>query len=284
MTPRDTNNGWLLRVRGLTKIYGQPDAHSIENTGPAAGTNICPNTGAIVACAGIQFDLFPGEVLGVVGESGSGKSTLVQLLYFDQEPTAGEAYFTALDAGATNLFSLSSQRRRHVRNHLLGMVYQNPRDGLNFNFSAGGNIVEKLIMAGSMNVAAIRARSGQLLTQTEVPVARMDQTPRHFSGGMQQRVQISKAIANEPPLLFLDEVTSGLDVSVQAKVLDLIRQIQSELGISMIVVSHDLGVIRMLTDRTLVLKHGRIVESGLTDQILQDPQHAYTQLLVSSLL
>jgi putative phosphonate transport system ATP-binding protein len=101
---------------------------------------------------------------------------------------------------------------------------------------------------------------------------------------MQQRVQISKAIANHPPLLFLDEVTSGLDVSVQAKVLDMIRQIQSELGISMIVVSHDLGVIRMLTDRTLVLKNGRIVESGLTDQILQDPQHAYTQLLVSSLL
>ena len=112
----------------------------------------------------------------------------------------------------------------------------------------------------------------------------MDNTPATFSGGMQQRVQISKAIANNPPLLFLDEVTSGLDVSVQAKVLDLIRQLQRELGISMIVVSHDLAVIRMLTDRTMVLKNGRIVEAGLTDQILQDPQDAYTQLLVSSLL
>jgi putative phosphonate transport system ATP-binding protein len=278
------SSDWLLRVRGLTKIYGQPDADTLANTGPAAATNICPNTGAIVACAGISFDLYPGEVLGVVGESGSGKSTLVQLLYFDQEPTAGTAHFTALDNAATDLFTLSSQRRRYVRNHLLGMVYQNPRDGLNFNFSAGGNIAEKLIMAGHMHVGSIRQRAGSLLTQTEVPVARMDQTPRHFSGGMQQRVQISKAIANHPPLLFLDEITSGLDVSVQARVLDLIRQIQSELGISMIVVSHDLGVIRMLTDRTLVLKHGRIVESGLTDQILQDPQHAYTQLLVSSLL
>jgi putative phosphonate transport system ATP-binding protein len=279
-----TSSDWLLRVRGLTKIYGQPDADSLANTGPAAATNICPNTGAIVACADISFDLYPGEVLGVVGESGSGKSTLVQLLYFDQEATAGSAHFTALDDGATDLFSLSSQRRRYVRNHLLGMVYQNPRDGLNFNFTAGGNIAEKLIMAGHMHVGNIRQRAGSLLSQTEVPVARMDQTPRNFSGGMQQRVQISKAIANQPPLLFLDEVTSGLDVSVQARVLDLIRQIQSELGISMIVVSHDLGVIRMLTDRTLVLKHGRIVESGLTDQILQDPQHAYTQLLVSSLL
>jgi putative phosphonate transport system ATP-binding protein len=284
MNDMELNSGWLLRVRGLTKIYGHPDSDSIARTGPQAPTNICPVTGAIVACAGIDFDLYPGEVLGVVGESGSGKSTLVQLLYFDQVPTGGSAYFTALDEGKTNLFTLSNQRRRHVRNHLLGMVYQNPRDGLNFNFTAGGNIAEKLIMAGSMNVASIRERSSHLLQQTEVPVARIDQTPRTFSGGMQQRVQISKAIANHPPLLFLDEVTSGLDVSVQAKVLDMIRQIQSELGISMIVVSHDLGVIRMLTDRTLVLKNGRIVESGLTDQILQDPQHAYTQLLVSSLL
>jgi putative phosphonate transport system ATP-binding protein len=112
----------------------------------------------------------------------------------------------------------------------------------------------------------------------------MDDLPAYFSGGMQQRVQISKAIANNPPLLFLDEITSGLDVSVQAKVLDLIRGLQHEMGIAMIVVSHDLSVIRMLTDRTLVLKNGRIVERGLTDQILQDPQHEYTQLLVSSLL
>jgi putative phosphonate transport system ATP-binding protein len=101
---------------------------------------------------------------------------------------------------------------------------------------------------------------------------------------MQQRVQISKAIANNPPLLFLDEVTTGLDVSVQAKVLDMIRRLQQDLGIAMIVVSHDLSVIRMLTDRTMVMKNGRIIEKGLTDQILQDPQHEYTQLLVSSLL
>jgi len=112
----------------------------------------------------------------------------------------------------------------------------------------------------------------------------MDDRPSSFSGGMQQRVQIAKAIANNPPLLFLDEVTTGLDVSVQAKVLDLIRELQQDLGIAMIVVSHDLSVIRMLTDRTIVMKNGRIVESGLTDQILQDPQHEYSQLLVSSLL
>lgn len=275
---------WLLRVRNLTKIHGEPDADSVARTGPEAGSNICPRTGAIVACAGVSFDLHPGEVLGVVGESGSGKSTLVQLLYFDLPATAGEVCFRAVDEGEVNLLTLSAQRKRHVRNHLLGMVYQNPRDGLNMSFSAGGNIAEKLIMAGQMHVGRMRERASHLLAHTEVPIARMDQTPRAFSGGMQQRVQISKAMANNPPLLFLDEVTSGLDVSVQAKVLDMIRQLQADLGISMIVVSHDLGVIRMLTDRTIVLKHGRIVETGLTDQILQDPQHAYTQLLVSSLL
>ncbi|MEY4814513.1 MAG: hypothetical protein RLZZ162_1586 [Verrucomicrobiota bacterium] len=280
----DTDTGWLLRVRNLTKIYGDPISNSVQYTGPKFGSNICPETDAIVACAEINFDLYPGEVLGVVGESGSGKSTLVQLLYFDQMATSGEVQFSALDGGQTNILTLSNQRKRHMRNHLMGMVYQNPRDGLNFGFSAGGNIAEKLLMAGNFHVGRIRERASYLLEKTEVPVKRMDNTPATFSGGMQQRVQISKAIANNPPLLFLDEVTSGLDVSVQAKVLDLIRHLQRELGISMIVVSHDLAVIRMLTDRTMVLKNGRIVEAGLTDQILQDPQDAYTQLLVSSLL
>jgi putative phosphonate transport system ATP-binding protein len=284
MNPAHTDHGPLLRVRGLTKIYGDPVATSVERTGPEFSSNICPDSGAIVAIADINFDLHAGEVLGIVGESGSGKSTLVQILFFDQEATSGQAYFTAVDEGRTNLLTLSNQRKRYVKNHLMGMVYQNPRDGLNFSFTSGGNIAEKLLMAGTFHIGRIRDRATYLLTQTEVPVQRMDETPNSFSGGMQQRVQISKAIANNPPLVLLDEVTSGLDVSVQAKVLDLIRRLQHELGISMIVVSHDLGVIRMLTDRTIVLKHGRIVEHGLTDQILQDPQHAYTQLLVSSLL
>lgn len=281
---RISDNDWLLRVRGLTKIYGDPVGTTVDRTGPEYATNICPDSGAIVAVANIDFDLYPGEVLGIVGESGSGKSTLVQLLYFDQPATSGRVLFKSVDGGKTDLLTLSNQRKRYTRNHLMGMVYQNPRDGLNFGFTSGGNIAEKLLMAGTFHVGNIRGRASYLLTQTEVPVQRMDETPATFSGGMQQRVQISKAIANNPPLVFLDEVTSGLDVSVQARVLDLIRRLQHELGISMIVVSHDLGVIRMLTDRTIVLKHGRIVEHGLTDQILQDPQHAYTQLLVSSLL
>lgn len=275
---------WLLNVQGLTKIYGDYSADTIAKTGPLFNSNQCPDTGAIVACADIDFKLHPGEVLGIVGESGSGKSTLVKLLYFDMMATAGTVYLQRYKEGNTNVLEVSNQQKRYLRNHKMGMVYQNPRDGLNFKFSSGGNIAEKLLMAGNFHVGSIRDRASYLLDSTEVPVARMDETPAAFSGGMQQRVQISKAIANNPPLLFLDEVTTGLDVSVQAKVLDMIRRLQQDLNIAMIVVSHDLSVIRMLTDRTIVMKNGRIVEKGLTDQILQDPQHGYTQLLVSSLL
>jgi len=127
-------------------------------------------------------------------------------------------------------------------------------------------------------------RAVELLEHVRIPVFRMKEAPAHFSGGMQQRVQIAKALSNNPPVLLLDEVTTGLDLSVQANVLDLIKEIQRELNISMVVVSHDLGVIRMLADRTIVLLNGKIIEQGLTDQILEDPQHAYTQQLVQSLL
>ncbi|MES2730998.1 MAG: ATP-binding cassette domain-containing protein [Bacteroidota bacterium] len=280
----NTSKNWLLKVEGLTKIYGEANENTTRLTGPLFGSNICPETDSIVACADINLELYPGEVLGIVGESGSGKSTVVRLLYFDLEKTGGVAYFKNYGDGKANILEESNQKKRYIRNHLMGMVYQNPKDGLNFSFSSGGNIAEKLLMAGNFHVGNIRERSSALLSQTEVPVQRMDDSPASFSGGMQQRVQISKAIANNPPLLFLDEVTTGLDVSVQAKVLDMIRNLQQDLGIAMIVVSHDLSVIRMLTDRTLVMKNGRIVEQGLTDQILQDPQHPYTQLLVSSLL
>lgn len=280
----DPETSWILKVRELTKIYGHPNENTLSLTGPEQGTNICPETGSIVACANIDFDLYPGEVLGIVGESGSGKSTVVKQLFFDLENTGGEAYLKPFKNGEVNIFEASNQKKRYMRNHLMGMVYQNPRDGLNYAFTAGGNIAEKLLMADIFHIGKIRQRASDLLARTEVPVSRMDDLPGFFSGGMQQRVQISKATANNPPLLFLDEVTSGLDVSVQAKVLDLIRVLQKELDVAMIVVSHDLSVIRMLTDRALVLKEGRIVEKGLTDQILGDPQHAYTQLLVNSLL
>jgi putative phosphonate transport system ATP-binding protein len=127
-------------------------------------------------------------------------------------------------------------------------------------------------------------RTNSLLAHIEVPINRVKEPPRNFSGGTQQRVQIAKAVANNPPVLLLDEVTTGLDLSVQARVLDLVKRVQREFGVTMIVVSHDLAVVRLLADRTIVMLDGRIVEQGLTDQIMEDPQHLYTQTLVNSLL
>lgn len=280
---RELTRKVILRVENLTKIYGPGCPNCVANTGPARGTNQCFECGSLVACADISFTLNQGEILGIVGESGSGKSTIIRSLYFDHDITSGQAYLINFNE-SSNVFELSLQKKRYLRNYMLGMVYQHPHLGLRLDFTAGGNIAEKLLSSGDYHIGRIRAKAGELLRRTEVPVARMDDLPRYFSGGMQQRVQIAKAIANCPEIILLDEVTSGLDVSVQAKVLDLIKQLRQELKISMIAVSHDLGVIRLLTDRTAVVKNGRIVEIGLTDQILEDPQHEYTQLLVSSLL
>lgn len=273
----------VLEVRNLGKTYGSGCLQCHETTGAEFNTNICPACGSIVAAHDISFDLCKGEILGIMGESGSGKSTAVKTLFFDQEPTQGSARFYDADK-QFDLFSLNSAQKRHLRNHRFGMVYQNPSLGLNFNVSAGGNIAERLLMNDQRHYQQIRDRAESLLRQTEVPVARMDEQPSNFSGGMQQRVQIAKALAIRPPLLFLDEVTTGLDLSVQAAILDLILEIQQQLETAMIVVTHDLGVIRLLTGRALVMKNGRVVESGLTDQVLEDPQHPYTQQLVASAL
>lgn len=273
----------VLSVSGLSKRYGRGCAVCYAHTGPEHDTNICPYCGSVVAAHNVSFDLYQGEILGIMGESGSGKSTAVKCLYFDERPSTGRAMF--YDQGdAYELFDLNKAQQRRLANQRFGMVYQNPHQGLNFDITAGGNIAERLLMSNRDNYSDIRRRATSLLTRTEVLAERMDEMPRNFSGGMQQRVQIAKALATNPPLLFLDEVTTGLDLSVQAAILDLILEIQQQSRTSMIVVTHDLGVIRLLADRTLVMKYGRVIEAGLTDQILEDPQHGYTQRLVASAL
>lgn len=280
----------LLVARGLEKRYGPGCEFCLERTGPAYDRNQCPECGTIVACADVNIEIYPHEVVGIVGESGSGKSTVIKLLNFDMDADGGEVFLNAdarlddLRLEGKNLFAFSAFRKRQIRNARMGIVYQHPHLGLRMNVSAGGNIAERLLMAGWRHVGDMRDRATLLLARSEVPVDRMDDAPRDFSGGMQQRVQIAKALSNEPVVLLLDEVTTGLDVSVQARVLDLIRKLQRELSVATLVVSHDLGVIRMLTSRTMVMKNGRVVETGLTDQILEDPQHPYTQLLVNSAL
>ena len=273
----------VLQVRGLSKRYGNGCDQCYTLTGPEMDTNICPQCHSVVAAHDLNFDLCRGEILGIMGESGSGKSTAVKCLYFDQPPSQGQVTFYDQQQ-SYDLFQLNQAQQCKLANQRFGMVYQNPHLGLNFDISAGGNIAERLLMSNHHHYGKIRHRATHLLARTEVMAKRMDELPRNFSGGMQQRVQIAKALATNPPLLFLDEVTTGLDLSVQAAILDLILEIQQQSQTSMIVVTHDLGVIRLLADRTLVMKFGRIIESGLTDQVLEDPQHAYTQRLVASAL
>lgn len=273
----------ILKIRNLTKQYGDGCPNCLQENAELE-KNFCPICKTVFACKNVSIDLYRGEILGIVGESGSGKSTLMKSLYFDEEVTTGAGYLEDFHNGSLNIFTQSEQQKRYIRNTLLGMVYQNPMLGLKMSFSSISNIAEKQIAAGNRHVENMVNRSNELLDKVNIPLKRSKEPPKNFSGGMQQRVQIAKALSSNPPILLLDEVTTGLDLSVQASVLDLIKTIQRELNISMIVVSHDLAVIRMLADRTIVMLNGQIIEQGLTDQILEDPQHAYTQQLVYSLL
>ena len=251
----------LLRVQDLTKLYGRQ-----------------------VGCQGVTFDLWPGEVIGVVGESGSGKTTLIRCLAALQEPSSGRVEYDTRDGGPRSVHGLSEPARRLLMRTDWGFVQQNPRDGLRMGVSAGANVGERLMAIGARHYGEIRTEVTTWLQDMELDIGRIDDPPSSFSGGMQQRVQIARNLVTKPRLVFMDEPTGGLDVSVQARLLDLIRQLVRQLGLSCIIVTHDLGVVRLLTHRMLVMRQGAVVESGLTDQVLDDPQHSYTQMLVSSIL
>ena len=251
----------LLEVEGLTKRFG-----------------------ARTALRDVSFELWPGEVLAIVGESGSGKTTLLNAIAGRVAPDAGRVLYRALDGAVADLVTLSEAERRRLLRTDLGLVHQNPRDGLRLAVSAGANIGERLMAAGARHYGAIRARALDWLARVEIDPARIDDMPATFSGGMQQRLQIARNLVSDPRVVLMDEPTGGLDVSVQARLLDLLRDLVAEIGVAVVLVTHDLGVARLLAHRLLVMQQGRVIESGLTDQVLDDPQHAYTQLLVSSVL
>jgi alpha-D-ribose 1-methylphosphonate 5-phosphate C-P lyase len=273
---------WALKVEGLGKVYGPGGAAAVPGTGPDFGTAVSPGTGALVAAWDVSFDVAPGEALGLIGESGSGKSTVLRSIIGDEGATVGSVRLAALDGGRTDVLSLDRAARRRLRIDTMSVVYQDPAAGLDLRVSAGGNIAERLTAAGWRGYRDIRRRAAELLDRVEVPPARMDDPVGTFSGGMRQRVQIAKALATGAPVLLLDEPTTGLDASVAAGVLDLLRGLLRERNVAAVVVSHDFAVIEALTDRTAVLHLGRVVETGLTDQLVQDPHHPYTQRLVAA--
>jgi putative phosphonate transport system ATP-binding protein len=264
LLPRKARGGRmtpLLDVRGLTKRYG-----------------------ARTGCADVSFTLYPGEVMGIVGESGSGKSTLLNCL----------AGHLQADSGRGDLRHPRRRPARHAddvrtrapdaRPHRLGLRPPEPARRARMGVSAGGNVGERLMAVGARHYGQIRATATDWLGRVEIAEDRIDDRPTAFSGGMQQRLQIARNLVTGPRLVFMDEPTGGLDVSVQARLLDLLRGLVRGMGLSAIVVTHDLAVVRLLAHRLMVMKDGRVVETGLTDQVLDDPQHAYTQLLVSSVL
>jgi putative phosphonate transport system ATP-binding protein len=251
----------LLAVRGLTHRYG-----------------------ARIACRDITFSLYGGEVLALVGESGSGKTTLLRCISGQMRPDAGAVWFETRSEGALDVWQISEARRRLLARTDWGFVHQNPRDGLRLDVSAGANIGERLMAVGARHYGNIRAEAAGWMNKVELDARRMDESPAGYSGGMQQRLQIARNLVSRPRLVFMDEPTAGLDVSVQARLLDLLRGLTCDLGLSAIIVTHDLAVARLLAQRTLVMTGGRVVEEGLTDQVLDDPQHPYTQMLVASAL
>ncbi len=251
----------LLRAQGIAKYYGERKA--IEDA---------------------SFELWPAEVLAVVGESGSGKTTLLNCVSARLKPGAGRVEFLTRHEGMVDIYALSEPARRLIARTDWGYVHQNAEAGLRMNVSAGANVGERLMALGERHYGSLREQASEWLGRVELDEARIDDSPRGYSGGMRQRLQIARNLVTHPRLVFMDEPTSGLDVSVQAKLLDLLRSLTRTLRLAAIVVTHDLAVARLLSHRMLVMKAGAIVEEGLTDQVLDDPQHPYTQLLVSSVL
>lgn len=240
--------------------------------------------GRTLAVDRASFELWPGEVLAIVGESGSGKTSLLRAVHGDLPADGGRVHYRLSDGGLVALDDLPEPTRRQLARTQWGFVHQNPRDGLRMAISAGGNVGERLMAAGARHWGRIRAEATEWLRRVEIDPDRIDDPPRTYSGGMQQRLQIARVLVTRPRLVLMDEPTGGLDVSVQARLLDLIRRLVADLGLSAVIVTHDLAVARLLADRMLVMQGGRIVEAGLTDQVLDDPQHPYSQLLVSSVL
>ena len=257
----ETDAAPLLEVDSLTRLYGER-----------------------VGCKDVSFTLWPGEIIGIVGESGSGKTTLLNCLSARLEPSSGHVRYTDRTGAAIELWAASEPRRRMLMRTDWGIVHQNPRDGLRMGVSAGANVGERLMAVGARHYGDIRAEAEGWMGRVEIDLDRIDDPPFTFSGGMQQRLQIARNLVSKPRLVFMDEPTGGLDVSVQARLLDLLRGLVTDLGLSAIIVTHDLAVTRLLAHRLMVMRRGVVVEQGLTDQVLDDPQHPYTQLLVSSIL
>ncbi|TIT95862.1 MAG: phosphonate C-P lyase system protein PhnK, partial [Mesorhizobium sp.] len=250
----------MIEIEGITKRYN--------------GTAVVDDVSMVIE---------PRTIAVIVGTSGSGKTTLLNCLSTRLLPSSGTASYRMRDGHWRELYRMSEAERRFLMRTDWGFVHQNPADGLRMTVSAGANVGERLMAVGDRHYGKIRATAVDWLSRVEIDEDRIDDEPRAFSGGMRQRLQIARNLVTGPRLVFMDEPTGGLDVSVQARLLDLLRGLVTDLGLAAVVVTHDLAVARLLSQRMMVMKDGRVVESGLTDRVLDDPRAPYTQLLVSSI-
>jgi peptide/nickel transport system ATP-binding protein/oligopeptide transport system ATP-binding protein len=256
----------LLRVKGLVKEF------AIDR-----GVMLRRNVGAVKAVDGIEFDVYAGETFGIVGESGSGKSTTARLIARLLDPTAGEVWFDGRDITALRGSNLKQVRRD------MQMVFQDPYSSLNPRRTVGSIVAEPLAIHRAEPDRAKRKQAVQELMQTVgLNPEHRNRYPHEFSGGQRQRIGIARALALRPKLLIADEPVSALDVSIQAQVLNLLRECQRELGLTMVFISHDLSVIRHMCDRIAVMHDGKIVELASNDELYSAPRDPYTRELLAA--
>ncbi|MCL4517856.1 MAG: ABC transporter ATP-binding protein [Thaumarchaeota archaeon] len=241
--------------------------------------------GEIRAVRGVSFAVNPGEILGVVGESGCGKSVTMRAVTRLLPKDSGSIKNGSVNFNGVNFLNLKNKQMEEYRGRDIGMIFQDPMTSLNPTMTIGRQIGESLMKHKKVGKKKAREAAISLLQQVEIsnPETRVDQYPHQFSGGMSQRAMIALAIACRPKLLIADEPTTALDVTIQAQILDLLRELRSQLGMSMILITHDLGVIADIADRVVVMYAGKIVESGTVQEIFYHPLHPYTQGLLQAI-
>ena len=248
------------------------------------------DSGTTVAANEVSYSIGAGEVLAVVGESGSGKTVTAMSLLGLLPPTAtvtGEAlFFNGTELGGTNLFELGREQLREIRGEQVGFIFQEPMSALNPVFTVGAQIAEAITVHHRVSSAQARKRAEELLTLVGLPdpARAVRAYPHELSGGQLQRVVIAMAVANEPKLLIADEPTTALDVTVQADILELLRDLRSRLGVGILLITHDMGVVADLADRVVVMHDGKVVEQGTVTQIFANPQQDYTRQLLGSVV